>query len=222
LIRSPFFGAWAASDSSTIVALVKFQNLSGAAFDGLGDTAAIDRFATQASDANIQELVGSIRLSTAELQSQIRAVVARLRPVGLSEFGIAKAVENLLDFWRRRHPEVEFSLAVALEREGYGDLLDVTTFRIVQEGLSNALRHGQPRHVAVSIRYDDAPKPALRVEVTDDGQCVGEIEPGFGLTGMGERVRAAGGALEIRRKPPHGFFVGATLPLSLANGRPAA
>jgi two-component system sensor histidine kinase UhpB len=146
-----------------------------------------------------------------QAQRQIRAIVNRLRPIGLAEFGLRRALENLLAFWQRRHPAITFTLDLGAE---FGDLVDITVFRVVQEALNNALRHGNPDRVAIALRLD-APSPGeITLQITDDGKGGDGATPGFGLTGMRERVEAAGGQLAIAAEPGHGFTVTVILPAS--------
>jgi two-component system sensor histidine kinase UhpB len=149
------------------------------------------------------------------MQRHVRAALNRLRPIGLEEFGLAKAIENLLEFWRRRHPEIEFSGRLDIDEEGFGAILDPTIYRIVQEGLSNALRHAHPSRIAISITRATGGEEAIAVVVSDDGEGSNRPTPGFGLTGMRERVAAAGGSLTLGNRPGGGFAISAWLPLRM-------
>jgi signal transduction histidine kinase len=125
-------------------------------------------------------------------------------------------------------------LAVAVRISGEARPLppgiDVTAYRIVQEALTNALKHGKGTEADVSVRYSDA---ALRVEVLTTGPSVLGTEPpsshgeravpgdaqagaGHGLIGLRERVAVYGGDFDARRRLGGGFRVRARLPL----GRP--
>jgi signal transduction histidine kinase len=103
--------------------------------------------------------------------------------------------------------------------------IDLAAYRIVQESLTNVLRHAGPATAAVDI-YVDA--DALRVEVTDTGRAAAPIDAGgegdggaggesggggHGLAGMRERVTALGGSLTAGPRPEGGFAVSATLPV---------
>jgi signal transduction histidine kinase len=92
---------------------------------------------------------------------------------------------------------------------------DLSAFRIIQEALTNTLRHAGPATAVVTVDYGAS---AIRVEVTDTGRgLTGHAAPagtaGHGLRGMRERAAAAGGKLEIGPRPAGGFRVAATLPL---------
>ena len=93
-------------------------------------------------------------------------------------------------------------------------VMELTVFRVVQEALTNVLKHAGPDATArVTISYGPQ---AITVDVVDDG--VGQAEPshppGHGLRGMNERVAAMGGKLIARPRPRGGFQVTATLPLA--------
>ncbi len=104
---------------------------------------------------------------------------------------------------------------VALERESFGEGLDTTIYRIVQEALNNALRHGRPS--LIEIKAGIGEDGFVDVEVSDDGGelAASDAEFGFGLTGMKERVEFVGGSLSVRnRVGDSGVSVRAKLPLA--------
>jgi signal transduction histidine kinase len=89
--------------------------------------------------------------------------------------------------------------------------IDLSAYRIVQEGLTNALKHARARHAEVTLRY--APDE-LQIEVRDDGTGGGASNgPGYGLVGIGERVKIYGGTITAGAPPGGGFVVDARLPL---------
>jgi signal transduction histidine kinase len=93
--------------------------------------------------------------------------------------------------------------------------IDLSAYRIVQEALTNSLKHAGPAQARVRVRYGTQ---ALEVQVSDDGR--GTVDPngraevdGHGLIGMRERVALFGGRLEVGTRPGGGFLVAARLPL---------
>jgi signal transduction histidine kinase len=98
--------------------------------------------------------------------------------------------------------------------------LSAAAYRLVQEALTNTIKHARARSVAVRLDWSDA---VLRVQVTDDGRgpVPGGNGSGRGLTGMRERVEAFGGRLDIGPVAAGGFRVIATLPLAPAADRSA-
>jgi signal transduction histidine kinase len=89
--------------------------------------------------------------------------------------------------------------------------LDLTAYRLVQEGLTNAVKHARANHADVLVRYDDG---HVELTVTDDGTGDGGGESGgHGLVGMRERVSVYGGELEAGSRPEGGYRLRARLPI---------
>lgn len=181
------------------------------------DAANITRQLREGRLAPIAEHAAAIAEAVRHLQQQVKRMLARLRPIGLAEFGLADAVGNLAEFWRRRHPEIAYRVEVAAEPASFGELIDTTIYRIVQEGLSNALRHSRPSAIDVRVALE---AEGLMVTVADDGSGMAE-DPGtgYGLLGMSERVKAMGGTLTVTSRPGSGVTLTARLPVV---GRDAA
>jgi signal transduction histidine kinase len=88
--------------------------------------------------------------------------------------------------------------------------VDIAGYRIVQESLTNVLRHTAATTVSVTVRIEPA---ALRIEVADDGTGTPSNEPGFGILGMRERVGLYGGTISAGAQPTGGYRVTACLPV---------
>jgi two-component system, NarL family, sensor histidine kinase UhpB len=183
------------------------------------DAANIRRHAEAGRLSQIAGHVEAIGEAVAHLQRQVKSMLGRLRPIGLAEFGLIEAITHLVDFWQRRHPAIDFKLRIAPEAEGAGELMETTIYRIVQECLSNALRHGRPSMVEISVTHEAKTGEGgrLRVMVGDDGEGMPSgAGLGYGLVGMGERVRAMGGTLGVASgRGGAGLVVTAELPLGM-------
>nr|BFE73574.1 hypothetical protein GCM10020092_068750 [Actinoplanes digitatis] len=109
-------------------------------------------------------------------------------------------------------------LAVAVNRAGPARIVladvSLSAYRIVQESLTNTLRHARATRAEVDLRWTDA---ALHLEITDDGAPAARVPAphgaGAGLVGMRERARLVGGSLDAGPLPAGGFRVSARLPL---------
>jgi signal transduction histidine kinase len=89
--------------------------------------------------------------------------------------------------------------------------VDLCAFRIVQESLTNVIKHAGPASVRVTVRF---PPGSVALEVVDDGRGgAPAADGGHGLLGMRERVAVFGGRLSVGPEPTGGFAVRATLPL---------
>lgn len=176
------------------------------------DIANIARLAKEHGMAELGSHIQSAADAVRHMQRQVKGLLARLRPIGIGEFGLAGAIDGLTAFWRRRHPEIEWLVGIAPDCENLGDVIETAVYRVVQESVSNALRHGKPGRIAVSIGCTG---DEVIVEVADNGRGMLEAATaGYGLIGMEERIRAIGGRLIFGNRPGGGFGVTATLPRS--------
>ena len=118
--------------------------------------------------------------------------------------------------WRRRQPACVFQLKLEGAIDVLPDALRTSLYRIVQESLTNALRHGEPGRVEVDLRCDAA---GCRLRVVDDG--AGREGPtagsGLGVLGMHERVEALGGRFALVALAPRGMRVEADFPAEVVH-----
>ena len=159
------------------------------------DIAVIQRHDAVSSCVKTTRRLEAVREAVVLMQRHVRAILGRLRPPILLDLGLVPAIDSLVAFWRKRYPAVLFE--VRITSEGFGTRLDPAIYRMMQEGMSNALRHGRPTRIEIAAcRQDDG---TVTVEVSDDGG--GMPDPrhalGFGLIGMRERVRSLGGTLTV-------------------------
>jgi two-component system sensor histidine kinase UhpB len=174
------------------------------------DAATASRLLENGRAGDAAQHVGSIVEAVRHMQRQVRRMLGRLRPIGLAEFGLREAIENLVAFWRRRRPEIRYEVAISAECEDLVDVVGTAICRIVQEALSNALRHAEPNRVAISIERG---RDEIRLTVANDGRGMRDPDKlGYGLIGISERVSAVGGRLSISNKSDEGFAVVAVLP----------
>jgi two-component system sensor histidine kinase UhpB len=181
------------------------------------DAATARRMINDGETGPALDRLGAIQEAVAHMQGLVRDILGRLRPTDLIDLGLAAAVGELVAFWRTRHPTIRFEVnlppddAIAAERRE-------TLYRIIQEGLNNAVRHGRPRTIGVEVAL--APEGYVTARVSDDGAPTGRRDGvGYGLIGMRERVNAAHGELSIQRGDAGGWVVLARLPLGDAEER---
>ena len=165
--------------------------------------ATIERLAGTDRNVDIPVHARSIHETVGRIQRRVRAILGRLRP--LQTIGLKTAIDRLVTFWRSRRPDVAFTVMVSVQDDRIDDDMRETIYRVIQEGMSNAIRHGAPTRVQIAIAHDG--DEAIRVEVADDGVGMpadGKLErepTQFGLMGMRERVMAMAGSLSIQRGP---------------------
>jgi two-component system sensor histidine kinase UhpB len=146
------------------------------------------------------------------MQTQVTDMLQRLRPIRAVEFGLASAVEDLVAFWRARRPDITFDLRIAADDAALGLGVREAFYRVAQEALSNAVRHGASSRIVVEIGTGE--DKAAFVRVADNGEAGSHPggRPRFGLVGMRERIGALGGVLAIDPGEGHGWSVLATIP----------
>jgi two-component system sensor histidine kinase UhpB len=188
------------------------------------DAAMLGQSLAAGRPAEAARQVKAIQAAVGHMQRQVRDILSRLRPAQLVELGLGAAIGELVQFWRSRRPDIVFAVDLAVDDAALPDAVQEVVYRIVQEALSNAVRHGQPRRIDVSVRLGEAGD--VIVQVIDDGlgRQGARGEPGFGLVGMRERVEALGGALSIRPGAVGGWAIIAQAPLApaLARAHPRA
>jgi two-component system sensor histidine kinase UhpB len=182
------------------------------------DAATASRLIENGRGSDASTHVQSIADAVRHIQLQVRRMLGRLRPIGLAEFGLREAIENLVAFWRRRRPGVRFEISISAECEGLSRIVGTAVCRITQEALSNAVRHADATLVTISIEPTDALEPGrdeVRLSIADDGHGMREPDSlGYGLIGVTERVHAIGGRLSFSSEADKGFALVAVLPYS--------
>ena len=142
----------------------------------------------------------------------LRSLITALRPIALDDAGVQAAIEDLAERARREGVEVELRIELGNGRAGrHSTELETTLYRITQEALTNARKHGGAGHMLVEIQDNDH---YVRLAVGDDGQG---FDPrakadGFGLHIMRERAELLGGTLEIDSAPGRGTQITVDLP----------
>jgi signal transduction histidine kinase len=165
----------------------------------------------EAADNAITEALGQLSQEI----SNLRALVTDLRPAALDDFGVAGALEALAERVGRQAIEIDLEVDLAWEQGRslvrHTPELEITIYRIVQESLNNAVRHGAATRALIEVHEDDT---SVRVVVRDNGSGFdpGTRTDGFGLLGMRERAHLLDGWLEIESAVGQGTTVSATLP----------
>lgn len=164
-------------------------------------------------DPRLQPFVGDMREILDQTVAKVRSMVQELRPPVLDTTGILEALR-----WHTREFQKSFGLKTSfessIEEVHLGRECSLSTFRIVQEALTNSVRHGEPREVSVTV--DGGDNGHLTVTVRDDGKGFDTAktgEGGFGLLSMRERAEQVGGTVEIESAPGVGATVRLTVPL---------
>jgi len=175
--------------------------------------------ATQSNEPPMKEAAQLISAEAARLYDAMHGLIPRLIPVSLDTLGLAETLENLVRDWQRRNPNITLTLRHELPAD-LGPSVTLAAYRVVQEGLINALRHARAAHVEIQLESQDS---KMVVTVNDDGVGLPSSwsRPGhFGLRGLLERVEHLGGQLSVQNRQPHGVCLRATIPLTTTTAAP--
>jgi len=173
--------------------------------------------AAPASPQALGEVAGraeAIRGAAEHMKKHVKEILGQLRPANVVQLGLESALADLVQGMRRRHPDVAFDVNIV--GATFGSDLDNVIYRIIREGVSNALRHGKPSRIAIAVNETD--RGEVAVEVADNGRGLDQKARsvgGFGIIGMRERIAALGGGLRLEDGGPRGGCVlRAVIPLS--------
>ncbi len=143
-------------------------------------------------------------------------LVRRLRPTALDELGLRAALEACVDQWRVTHPALTVHLAMSGALDDLGEARALAIYRIVQEGLTNCVRHAGARQFYIDLTRDADADGAVVLEMRDDGVGLAagaqRGKPGGGLAGMRERVMLLGGQFELLSEAGRGVTIRVEIP----------
>jgi two-component system sensor histidine kinase UhpB len=141
----------------------------------------------------------------------------RLRPMSLGQLPLADVLSELVSARGREYPQIRFSFAAEGIERSYGDSIDLTLYRCIQEGLTNVIRHAEATSVDVRIAATQgapAAEAAVMLTVRDDGRGIDPLAPkGLGSLGMRERVEGLGGDYAIDSERGRGTSLRVVIPL---------
>lgn len=167
--------------------------------------------------AGIKQSTDAIISVCDHLMTVVRSMTHQLHPLVLTELGLKAAMEDLLNHWAIRNPALNLAMDCPDEVDALEQKITIQVFRIVQECLTNIVRHAQAKQASISLEilHPSTTKRMLKLCVTDNGQgCApGGMKTGFGLLGMRERINSLGGELIIKTQPRQGMHITATIPL---------
>jgi signal transduction histidine kinase len=150
----------------------------------------------------LQRELESIRHGIRSIVSELRQLCSDLRPPSIEHHGLPAAIDSLAHEWAERNSiQLQLEIDPALGR--LPETIELSVFRIVQEGLNNIRKHAFAKHVRLSLQRTSSANLLVRLE--DDGQGLAapvdlaslSIQKHYGLVGISERVALLGGLMNI-------------------------
>lgn len=191
-------------------------------------------------DSGIYSGIQAIKESAVKMNEVIHGMLYQLRPVLLDSLGLADSLNELKRQWCLHHPEISFELVFKGEFENFGELINITVYRLVQEALNNISKHACASRVVVQLICErdraapgNAPLPSfedtlfpmvsanlpandilwLKIEDNGKGYDSDKKFDGLGVLGMRERTIAVNGEFALYSKPGHGTKMEIKLPI---------
>lgn len=166
------------------------------------------------SSVELQTCAERIAASADHAYAAAGAIVRRLRPPALDDLGLEAALEACVARWRQSHPQLNTRLTVHGDIDALPESLGLVVYRLVQEGLTNCVRHANASQLDIEVRHVAGEDGELRVSLRDDGrgQSAGDSPAGHGIAGMRERVELLGGRFLWLSTPGRGVTIEACFP----------
>jgi signal transduction histidine kinase len=199
--------------------LIEFQEnerkrIGTSLHDSLGQSLlVIKNLAVLGSEANRQhkstdEQLGEISSIASQTLAEVREISYNLRPYHLDQLGLTGALRSIIS-----RIETSSQIAITNDIDNMDNLFpkqqEINVFRIVQESMNNILKHSHATNAVIQVKRRNE---TVIITVTDNGIGFDQHRYGFGLTGIGERVRILGGFFSVQSKPGAGTTITATIP----------
>lgn len=186
---------------------------TGQTLTAIGVTAAyLERNAETLDSRRIVECARELRCDVRSSGEQLRTMLKRLRPHGMNAEGLAGALRELVGSWRQRETGIDFRLELPAHLPKLNEERALVLYRVVQEALTNVVRHSEAQHCVVRIAPDQG---VLRLDIDDDGKGLpasGAFRRG-GLLGIAERLEMVNGNLQLQPGPASGLLLRIVVPL---------
>jgi two-component system sensor histidine kinase UhpB len=165
--------------------------------------------------ADTQKISTSISQICEHLMRVVRLMMQQLHPLVLTELGLKATLEDMVQHWSERNPDLVLNIQCKDELDYLDKSISIQVFRVIQECLTNVVRHAQAQHVDIQLALLENPQTALLLTVQDDGiGCdLTKTQRGFGLLGMQERIKSLHGELHHQSQPGTGMRISAWIPL---------
>jgi two-component system sensor histidine kinase UhpB len=166
--------------------------------------------AREAAPPELEAELDETKALANQAMRELLSLARQLRPTALDDLGLAAAVAGQVEQLGRAEIDADFSAEGDLS--DLGDDAQLVVYRVAQEALSNATRHGEAGRIEARLRRRE--DGGVELEVSDDGRgfAFDEAERGLGIAGMRERALLIGGELTIESRPGHGTTVRLVVP----------
>lgn len=176
--------------------------------------AVLIRNRTQQTEPKVFTSAQAIIDVASHIYDVVHNMITRLRPSPLDDLGLIATLEESIAAWQQRQADMVFKLNITGDLDTLNEALNMTIFRVVQESITNAVRHADASEIAVSVSNQ---QQQLEIIIRDNGKGM-EVhdfhsDVDFGLLGMRERAHSLGGEFKLETALSQGVTIRVTLPL---------
>jgi glucose-6-phosphate-specific signal transduction histidine kinase len=195
----------------------------GQALTAVRTYAAVIRNQHSSSDDICPRSAQTIMDLSGQLYDSIHRIMCQLRPRALDDLGLSAGLQSCIDAAGLEAAGVAVHVRIGKGLERLDETVSIAAYRLLQEALTNVLRHADAGNVWIRVACEKRPKASdsygrevLEISIEDDGRGLpegGVQVQRLGLLGIEERVHSVGGDLVIRNRPAGGVFLRALIPV---------
>jgi len=181
--------------------------------------AVLIRNRTESSEPKVFTSAQAIIDVASHIYDVVHNMITRLRPSPLDDLGLLPTLQESIAAWQQRQPQINFSLDVEGKLDHLNEAMNMTVFRVVQESLTNAVRHAEASEISILVAnvQDETQHDQLIIDISDNGKGM-EVhdfhsDVDFGLLGMRERAQSLGGQFTLESSLGNGVTIHITIPL---------
>ncbi|MFA6179345.1 MAG: PAS domain S-box protein [Candidatus Methylopumilus sp.] len=165
-------------------------------------------------ESNAQTIVAAAN----HIYDGMHNIIRQLRPGSLDNLGLSETLRDAVANWQQQNPNVRFNLNLSGKLDALGETININLYRIVQESVTNALRHAEATEINISLQQQE--NGDLRLIIKDNGVgmaiCNVDQTQHFGVLGMRERVQALSGSFNVDSLLDEGTSISVLIPKELS------
>ncbi|WP_036312309.1 ATP-binding protein [Methylophaga thiooxydans] len=180
--------------------------------------AVLIRNRTETTEPRVFNSAQAIIDTASHIYDVVHNMITRLRPSPLDDLGLVPTLEQCIASWQSRETTINFQLDVNGTLNNLNEMMNMTVFRVVQEAITNAVRHAEASEIKVKVSAEQGSEDdKLIIDIQDNGKGMVvkdfHSDVDFGLLGMRERAQSLGGKFELNSEPGAGVRILITIPL---------
>jgi len=161
-------------------------------------------------EANAQTIVAAAN----HIYDGMHNIVRQLRPGALDNLGLSETLRDSVNGWQAQNPKIKFTLQLSENFDMLGETLNINLYRIVQEAVTNAIRHAEASEIDIALSRVEG--TVLQLTIKDNGLgmniCNVDQTQHFGLLGMRERTQALQGSFTVDSMLQQGTLIKVLVP----------